>query len=107
VAAPSVATRALPDPTPVGTAPSSPSEGVVDEGSSRPVVTLDPEAYAGQYRCRGETLWLHPSGVFAFRGATGTWLVSAPGVVRMYDHDGPLLAKAAIETHRSFCREAW
>ena len=70
-------------------------------------VTLDPEAYAGQYRCRNEMMWLHPAGVFAFRGVTGSWMVSAPGVVRLFDHEGRLVAKAAIEPDRNFCREAW
>jgi len=74
---------------------------------AEPNVSLDPEAYAGQYRCRNELMWLHPAGVFSFRGTTGTWLVSAPGVVRMYDHEGKLLARAAVEPERGFCREAW
>ena len=69
--------------------------------------SLDREAYAGRYRCRDEMMWLHPAGVFAFRGATGSWMVSAPGVVRLFDHEGKLVAKAAIEPDRTFCREAW
>ncbi len=103
-----VAPVAAPEPAPVPAREvqeePQPAVALVDSGRT---VSLDGEAYAGQYRCRDEMLWLHPAGVFAFRGVTGTWTVSAPGVVRMYDHEGQLLAKAAIEADRHFCREAW
>ncbi len=105
--APLASLGALPSAAPPPRHPDLPQAVPTERPHADPNVSLDPEAYAGRYRCRNELMWLHPAGVFSFRGTTGTWRVSAPGVVRMYDHEGQLLARAAVEPERGFCREAW
>ncbi len=62
-------------------------------------------AYAGDYQCRNETLWLNAGGTWVFRGVSGTWRMVSPGVVRMESWAGELWWRAGIQ--EGHCRDVW
>jgi hypothetical protein len=62
-------------------------------------------AYAGDYQCRNETLWLNAGGSWVFRGVSGSWRMVSPGVVRMESWTGELWWRAGIQD--GHCRDVW
>ena len=97
-------TRACADKTPTVARPAAAE--LVDGWQDHDLAAAGMEAYAGTHLCGDDVLWLHPAGSFAVRGISGTWSVSAPGVIKM-ERAGQIEFLGSIHPDTGYCRAVW